>query len=51
MRIAYRQGEEPVRKKRKFDKEVEDFKKLFITDHNRKFERERNKQAQRVSTN
>lgn len=45
MKIAYKRGDEPVKKsrKRKFDQEVEEFITFFVEDHNRKIRREKEK--------
>lgn len=52
MRIAHVRGvtEKPSNKST-FDLKVQQLKKQFIIEHNRKFERERHKQAQQVLTN
>ncbi|PPK99038.1 hypothetical protein SAMN05444682_115109 [Parapedobacter indicus] len=41
LRIVYVRGDEPIRPKNsksKFKQEVDDFIKLFVEDHNRKFQ-------------
>jgi len=48
MRIAHVRGEEPIKKsKQSFQEKVQELKQLFITEHNRKIERERNKNNKR----
>lgn len=43
MRIAYKRGTSPVKKKNTFDKKVEAFKTEFIALHNRRIEAARRK--------
>lgn len=42
MRISHKRGEEPNKKKKQtLDEKVRELKVLLITEHNRKFERQR----------